>query len=246
MDSSLSDRIAVVTGASRGIGRAIAMSLARRGAHVVAVARTTGALEELDDEIKALGSGAAATLVPLDVTDHAGIDRLGGAIHERWGRLDILIGNAGVLGTLSPLSHVKPKTWDEVMAVNLTANWRLIRSLEPLLLAAPAARAVFLTSGAAHKATAYWGPYSVSKAALEVLVRTWADETRSTALRCNLLSPGPVATRMRRAAMPGEDQAGLPRPEAVAEALMPLCAADLTETGRIFAFADGRIAPREG
>jgi NAD(P)-dependent dehydrogenase (short-subunit alcohol dehydrogenase family) len=236
----LKDRIALITGASRGIGRAIALQLGREGAHVVALARTSGGLEELDDEIQAAG-GEAATLVPADVRDGPAIDRLGAALFERWGRLDILIGNAGVLGQLSPIGHVEPKVWDEVLATNLTANWRLLRSLDPLLRAAPAGRAVFLTSGAARHIYAYWGPYAVSKAALDVLIKTYANETATTSVKANLLSPGPTRTRMRAQAMPGEDPKTLPPPERVAEAMMPLVLPELTESGAIFEYREGTV-----
>ena len=175
MPNPLADRIALVTGASRGIGYATALALAKAGAHVVAVARTVGGLEELDDAIKA--AGGTATLVPLDLKDYDGIDRLGRRLHERFGRLDMLVGNAGILGPLSPLGHVEAKAWDEVMAVNVTANWRLIRAMDPLLKFSDAGRAVFVTSGAREWRCAYWGPYAVSKAALEVLARTYAAET---------------------------------------------------------------------
>src|SRR5215213_8676245 len=211
MTRVLEGRLAVVTGASRGIGRAGAIELAKAGAHVLALARTQGALEELDDEIRALGG--VATLVPADVTDYPALDRLGAAIHQRWGKLDILIGNAGVLGDVAPLPHVDPATWEKTLAVNVTANWRLIRSLDPLLRAAEAGRAVFLSSGAARLCYAYWGPYSVSKAALDALVKTYAAESATTQVKANLLSPGPTRTRLRAQAMPGEDPTTLPRPE---------------------------------
>jgi NAD(P)-dependent dehydrogenase (short-subunit alcohol dehydrogenase family) len=228
----LADRIALVTGASRGIGYALALKLAEAGAHVVAVARTVGGLEELDDAIRA--QGAAATLVPLDLTDYPGVDRLGAALHERYGRLDVLVGNAGILGPISPLGHVEPKAWDDVMAVNVTANWRLIRSLDPLLQRSDAGRAVFVTSGAASNARAYRGPYSLSKAALDTLVRTYAAETASTPVRVNLFNPGPTRTRMRATFMPGEDPATLPRPEQVAEKIVELCLPDFQDTGKIY------------
>src|SRR5579872_3077147 len=178
MPQPLAERVALVTGASRGIGYATAVALARAGAHVVAVARTVGGLEELDDAVRAAGS--SATLVPLDMRDYDGLYRLAAALHERYQRLDVLIGNAGVAGPRSPLGHVEPKAWDEVMAVNVTANWHLIRAMDPLLRRAENARAVFLTSGAAVHARAYSGPYSASKAALNVLARTYAAETSST------------------------------------------------------------------
>ena len=232
MSKPLADRIALVTGASRGIGAATALALARAGAHVVAVARTVGGLEELDDQIR--NEGGSATLVPLDLKDYAGIDRLGGALHQRYQRLDILIGNAGLLGPLSPLGHVEPKAWDDVIAVNLTANWRLIRAMDPLLRAANAGRAVFITSGVASTARAYWGPYAISKAALEVLARTYAAETESTAVRVNLFNPGPTRTRMRAQAMPGEDPAKLDKPHQVAEKIAELCAPSFTQTGKLY------------
>lgn len=243
MSRRLKDRIAVVTGASRGIGRAVALELAREGAHVIAVARTTGALEELDDEIGALGS--TATLVPFKLSDFEAIDRLGGAIHERWGRLDILVGNAGVLGPLSPIGHIRTRQWSELVDVNLTANWRLIRSLDPLLRLSDAGRAVFLTSGAAHRATAYWGGYAVTKAALEMLVRTYAAEIAQTNARANLFSPGRVRTRMQKDAFPGQDLSGLPAPEDVAPAIVATVLPGETRNGLIYRFDERRwLAPQ--
>lgn len=239
LDKPLAGRVAVVTGASRGIGRAAALALAGAGAHVIAVARTQGALEELDDAIVAAGS--SATLVPLDLTDYDGIDRLGGAIHERWKRLDIVVGNAGILGTLTPLGHVTPKAWAQVMDVNVTANWRLLRSLDPLLRASDAGRAVFVTSGAAQKCRAYWGAYAVSKAALDALVRTYAAETETTPVRAMLLNPGPLRTAMRRAAMPGEDADTLRTPEDLAPAFVRLTRPDWTESGKIYDFPTDRV-----
>jgi NAD(P)-dependent dehydrogenase (short-subunit alcohol dehydrogenase family) len=242
MAKSLAGRIALVTGASRGIGRAIALRLAQEGAHVIATARTVGGLEELDDNIQA--SGGSATLVPLDIKDFAGIDRLGTPVAERWGKLDILVGNAGILGSLTPLQHLKPDTFDDLMAINVTANYRLIRSLEPLIKASDAGRAIFVTSGAAHKARAYWGGYAVSKAALEMLVRTWAAELETTNATANLLNPGPIATRMRRQAMPGEDQATLPTPQQLADAMISLCSPDVTCNGAVHDFRDGVLTQR--
>ncbi|MDE2578564.1 MAG: SDR family NAD(P)-dependent oxidoreductase [Hyphomicrobiales bacterium] len=240
--ASLSSRIALVTGASRGIGRAVALELARRGAHVIAVARTQGALEELDDEIRKIGG--EATLAPLDITDFDALDRLGAVIHERWGKLDILVGNAGLLGVLSPLGHIDPKDWDKTMAVNLTANWRLIRSLDPLLRASDAGRAVFVSSGAGHRADlrAYWGLYATSKAALDALARSYAAETQNiTNVRVMLFNPGPLRTVMRAKAMPGEDPMTLRTPEEAAPALVSLCAPDWTETGKVYDFPQGRV-----
>jgi NAD(P)-dependent dehydrogenase (short-subunit alcohol dehydrogenase family) len=237
MDKPLANRIALVTGASRGIGRATALALAQAGAHVVALARTQGALEELDDAIR--GVGSSATLVPVNLKDYEALDRLGAALHERWGRLDVLVGNAGVLGELAPITHIDQPVWDEVMAVNVTANWRLIRSLDPLLRASDAGRAIFVTSGAAHKANAYWGPYAVSKAALDALVRTYAAETAKTAIKAMLVSPGALRTNMRRAAMPGEDPLTLKTPEELAPHIVKLALPSWTETGKIYDFPSG-------
>ncbi|WP_163271555.1 SDR family NAD(P)-dependent oxidoreductase [Chelativorans alearense] len=228
----LSGRIALVTGASRGIGYFVARELAAAGAHVVAVARTVGGLEELDDEIKA--GGGEATLAPLDLADMAGIDRLGGAIHERWGKLDILVANAGILGTISPIGHVEAKTFEKVMAINVTATWRLIRSVDPLLRASDAGRAIVMSSGAAHSARAFWAPYAASKAAVEVLVRSWADETKNMPLRVNSVNPGATRTAMRAQAMPGEDPQTLPHPGEVAAKILPLASPALTQTGLVF------------
>ncbi len=234
MTPNWENRVAVVTGASRGIGHAVAKELAKTGIHQVLVARTVGGLEELDDEIR--GLGGSATLVPLDIKDMDALDRLGASIHERWGRLDALVANAGVLGVLSPLSQVKAKDWDETVAVNLTANWRLLRSLDPLLRSSDAGRAVFMTSGAARRAKAYWGPYSVTKAALEMMVRIYAQEVAMTPLRANLFNPGPVRTAMRAKAMPGEDPETLPRPAEVAPAIVDMLAPENDRTGMIFDF----------
>ncbi len=235
----LADQIALVTGASRGIGAALAVHLAEAGAHIVAVARTVGALEEIDDKIRAAGS--SATLVPLDVKDSDGIARLALALNERYQRLDVLVGNAGVLGPLSPLGHVEPKDWDNVFAVNVTANWQFIRCMDALLQRSDAGRAVFLTAGAAHGGRAYWGPYATSKAALEVLVRTYAAENETTKLRANLFSPGPVRTRMHAAAFPGIDPMTLPTPEEVSQAIVPLCLPACSETGKIYDYRGGKF-----
>jgi NAD(P)-dependent dehydrogenase (short-subunit alcohol dehydrogenase family) len=239
MSKHLQGRIAVVTGASRGIGRATALALAEAGAHVVALARTVGALEELDDAIQS--AGGTATLVPVDLKDYDALDRLGATLYERWGRLDILVGNAGVLGPITPLGHADQKSWDDVMAVNVTANWRLIRSFDPLLRASDAGRAMFVSSGAAHKCPAYWGPYSVSKAALEALVRTYAAETATTPIKVMIVNPGPLRTRMRAAAMPGEDPLTLRTPEELAPELLKIASADWAETGKIYDFPTQRI-----
>ncbi len=238
-DQELAGRIAVVTGASRGIGRAAALALAEAGAHVVALARTQGALEELDDAIRE--RGGSATLVPVDLKDFEALDRLGAGINERWGKLDILFGNAGLLGGLAPLGHHDPKIWDDVMAVNVTANWRLIRSLDPLLRMSDAGRAIFVSSGAAHKCTAYWGVYAVSKAVLETLARTYAAETATTPVRVMLVNPGPLRTRMRAAAMPGEDPETLRTPEELAPHILRLASPTWAETGKIYDFPQDRL-----
>jgi NAD(P)-dependent dehydrogenase (short-subunit alcohol dehydrogenase family) len=239
MSKPLADSVALVTGASRGIGRAVALALAREGAHIVAVARTVGGLEEVDDEVKKLGS--AATLVPLDMRDYDGFYRLAAAINERYKRLDILIGNAAIGGQRSPLDHIEPKAWEDVFAINVTANFHVIRAMAPLVRAAKAGRAVFITSGAATNARAYGGPYSASKAALDALARTYAAETSSTPIRVNLFNPGPTRTRMRAAVMPGEDPMTLPTPEEVAEKIVELCLPGVTETGKLYDFPSGRL-----
>jgi NAD(P)-dependent dehydrogenase (short-subunit alcohol dehydrogenase family) len=239
MTKPLAGRIALVTGCSRGIGRAAALALAEAGAHIVAVARTQGALEELDDAIRQAGS--SATLVPLDLTDFDAIDRLGLSIHERWAKLDVVVGNAGILGNLTPLGHVTPKTWAQVMDINVTANWRLLRSVDPLLRRSDAGRAVFVTSGAAQKCRAYWGPYSVSKAALDALVRTYAAETETTAIKAMLLNPGPLRTSMRKAAMPGEDETTLKTPDDLAPHFVRLASPDWDQSGKIYDFPSDRV-----
>ncbi|HEY6577946.1 MAG TPA: SDR family NAD(P)-dependent oxidoreductase [Rhizomicrobium sp.] len=233
-NNRFSGRVALVTGASRGIGRAAAIALAAEGAHVILVARTVGGLEEVDDEIRE--SGATATLVPLDVKDFAALDRLGATIFERWGRLDALLGNAGVLGVLTPLAQLDPKAFAECLDVNVTANWRLIRSLDPLLRRSDAGRAVFMTSGAARNFRAYWGGYATSKAALEAIVLTYAAECAGTSVAANLLNPGPLRTRMRQRAMPGEDPDSLAPPEAVCPLILQLLSPDCTRNGELVSF----------
>lgn len=244
---SLENRIAVVTGASRGIGRAVALALAERGAHVVALARTQGALEELDDAIKAVGS--TATLVPLDIKDFDALDRLGASLYERWGKLDIFVANAGVLGPLTPLAHLDPKQWDTVVAVNVTANLRLIRSFDLLLRKSEAGRVVMLTSGAAHRADlrAYWGPYAISKGAVDSIVRTYAAETVNlTPIRVMAVNPGPLRTRMRAQAMPGEDPLTLKTPEDLAPRIADLCMPSWRETGKLYDFPTDRVLSYRG
>src|ERR1700730_5958833 len=239
MSQPLAGRIALVTDASRGIGYAAALVLARAGAHVVAVARTVGGLEELDDAARA--AGGSATLVPLDMRDFPGIYRLAEALNERYRRLDVLLGNVAVAGPRSPLDHVEPQAWDEVMAVNMTANWHLIRAMDPLLKHAEAGRAVFVTARAANVARAYAGPYSASKAALNALARTYAAETATTPVRVNIFDPGPTRTRMRAQVMPGEDPMTLPTPDEVAEKILSLCLPSCCETGKLYDFPAGKF-----
>lgn len=231
MSGRLKDRIAVITGASRGIGRAVALGFAAEGAHVILVARTVGGLEEVDDEIQKIGG--KATLVPLDITDFDAIDRLGASIYERWGKLDILVANAGTLGVLTPLSHLEIKAWDKLVNTNMTANWRMIRSFEPLLKRSDAGRAIFVTSGAAHKNKPYWGGYAMSKAALEALVKTWAAECVNTNIKANLLSPGPTRTAMRKQAMPGEDPSTLTKPADLVPLFVEMASADFDKNGEV-------------
>ncbi len=242
MPSPLSGRIALVTGASRGIGRAVALGLARAGAHVVALARTQGALEELDDAIR--GGGGEATLVPCDLKDFEALDRLGAAIFARWGKLDIFVANGAILGPVSPLAHVDPEQWDDVLAVNVTANWRLVRSLDMLLRAAPAGRVVFVSSGAGHpgEAKPYLGPYAISKAAIDMMARTYAAETMNISpVKVMVADPGPLRTRMRAEAMPGEDPNTLRTPEEFAPAVVSLCLPGWPVTGKVYDFRQDRV-----
>ncbi len=246
-EQKLAGRVALVTGASRGIGRAVALELARRGAHVIALARTQGALEELDDAIRAMGG--EATLVPCDIKDFDALDRLGAAIHQRWGKLDILVGNAGILGPLTPIAHCDPDKWEQVFGVNVTANYRLLRSLDPLLRASDAGRVVFISSGAAQKSdfTAYWGPYAASKSALDAIVRTYAAETLNVSkVRVMSANPGPLRTKMRAAAMPGEDPATLRTPEEFAPKVADLCSPEWSETGKIYDFPRDQLLRFQG
>ena len=233
---NLSGRLALVTGAGHGIGRAVALALAKSGAHVIASARRQSGLEDLDDEIQDVGG--TATLLKLDLKDVDRVDSLGPAIYERWKKLDIVIANAGILGPLSPLNHVPKTDWDDVMAINVTANWHLIRTLDPLLRASDAGRAVFVSSGAAAAKRAYWGPYSVSKAALEALAKTYAHEVENSTVRANIINPGPIRTEMRARAFPGENPASLATPTEVAALFLKLCDPAFTENGKLFNFPD--------
>ncbi len=239
MTVDLKGRIALVTGASRGIGYYTALELAKAGAHVIACARTVGGLEELDDAIKAVGG--SATLVPFDLADMNAIDALGASIDARWGKLDIVVANAGILGVISPIGHIEAKVFEKVMTINVTATWRLIRTLEPLLVKSDQGRALILSSAAAHKCRPFWGVYSASKAAVEALARTWAAETQRLPLRVVSVDPGPTRTAMRAQAMPGEDPSTVPHPSEVAARLMALCGPDLTETGKLFVVRDDKL-----
>ena len=241
IDQDLAGKVVLITGASRGIGYQAAKEAGRRGAHVIAVARTVGGLEELDDEIQA--AGGSATLVPLDLRDGDGIDRLGAAIFERWGHLDGLIGNAAILGTLSPVAHVAPDEFDKVFALNVTANYRLLRSMDLLLRQAEAGRAVFVSSAAARSAKPFWGPYAASKAALEALVKSYAGEVSVSPVKVNIFYPGAVRTAMRAKAMPGENPDTLPLPAAIVSRLVDMVAPSFGETRMLFDVAKGELSP---
>lgn len=228
----LAGRIALVTGASRGIGAAIARAYAREGAELILTARTTGGLEEIDDEIRQI-SGKTSLLVPFDLKDFDAIDRLGAALYERYGRLDILVGNAGVLGTLSPLGHISPKEFQEVIDLNLTANWRLLRVMDPLLRQSEAGRAIFVSSAAASAPRAYWGTYAISKAALEMMVGIYAQEILQTKVKANLIDPGRTRTRMRAKAYPGEDPMSLKTPDEIMGPFVALAEASFAGNGEV-------------
>lgn len=230
----LDGSIALVTGASRGIGAATAIELARFGAHVVITARTQGGLEETDDAIRAMGR--QATILPLDLREGSQIDAIGPTLFQRFGRLDILVHNAGAMGRLTPVSHILPDDWADVVGVNLSAAWRLIRTCDPLLRQAPAGRAVFVTEGRVREPRAYWGAIGATKAGMEHLVLTWAQEVATTPLRVNLFDPGAVATRMRSNAFPGEDRATLPQPATVAPGLAALCLSNEQRNGALVRF----------
>jgi NAD(P)-dependent dehydrogenase (short-subunit alcohol dehydrogenase family) len=237
--SRLAGRLALVTGATRGIGRAVALAYGAEGAHLILVGRTSGALEEVDDEIRA--KGGSATLLTLDLKSQDKIDALGPTIFQRWNKLDILVGNAGILGPLSPLGHVTADAWTEVLEINLTANWRLIRTLDPLLRRSDAGRAIFVSSGAAATPRAYWGPYAASKAGLEALVRVYADEVANTPVRVNMINPGPTRTGMRAKAFPGEDPTSLKPPEHVVETFVRLAEPSCTDNGKLFDLKTGAV-----
>jgi NAD(P)-dependent dehydrogenase (short-subunit alcohol dehydrogenase family) len=229
----LRGRIALITGASRGIGAAVAKRFAAEGAKLVLTARTVGGLEEVDDAIRSAG-GEPSLLVPLDIKEFDAIDRLGGALYERFGKLDILVGNAGILGPITPVGHIEPKHWQDVLDVNLTANWRLIRSMDPLLRLSDAGRAIFVTSHEARHPRPFWSAYGVSKIALETLVQTYAAEVQNvTPIRVNLIDPGAARTKLRAAAHPGENPETCPLPEDVTETFLRLASADFTDAGTL-------------
>jgi NAD(P)-dependent dehydrogenase (short-subunit alcohol dehydrogenase family) len=243
MAGRLAGKVALITGASRGIGASVAERFAREGAHVVLAARTVGGLEEVDDTVRA--AGGSATLVPVDLRDFIKIDELGAKLFERWGRLDVLVGNAAEFGVFSPLGHIHPAVWAEVMDLNLTANWRLIRAMDPLLRAAPAGRAIFVTSGVARGVFPYWGPYAISKAGLEMLVKIYAGEVAKTRVRANLLDPGIVRTRLRARAFPGEDPSRLPPPESVTDAFLALALPECACNGEVVIASVVSLRPNE-
>ena len=240
MTKKLENKTALITGASRGLGLSVAKAYAREGAHVILVSRTRGALEEADDAIREViasvdGSGGA-TLVPLNLTRFDKLDALGPSLFEKFPHIDILVGNAGQLGPLSPLDHIRNDDWQNILDINLTANWRLIRTIDPLLKRAEAGRAIFVTAAASAGEKAYWGPYAASKAGLEALVKTYAAECASTNVRVNLVDPGPLATNLRAKAYPGEDPATLPLPDELGELFIKLASPDLIDNGQLFKF----------
>jgi len=228
----LQGRIALITGASRGIGAAVARRFAREGAHLILVARTVGGLEEVDDEIRKEGH-EAATLVPIDLTDHTAIDQMAAAVYERFGRLDVLVGNAATLGVLSPVGHIDAGVWEHALALNVTANWRLIRDFDPLLQKSEAGRAIFVTSGITRGPRAFWSAYAASKAALEAMVLSYAGETVNSPLRVNIVDPGIVRTDMRATAFPGEDPSTLTPPDEITETFVRLAETSCTDHGRM-------------
>ncbi|MBX4336053.1 SDR family NAD(P)-dependent oxidoreductase [Bartonella raoultii] len=232
LDFSLDGRIALVTGASRGIGYSLALEMAKRGAHIIALARTVSGLTELDDQIRK--KGASATLIPFDLHNMESIDALGNSIAQRWKKLDILVANAGILGPLSPIAHIENKIFEDVFNINLISQWRLMKTVEPLLRASDAGRAILLSSSVAHIARAFWGPYSASKAALEMIARCWAEELKQTPVKINCVNPGATRTTMRAQAMPGEDPYTLPTPQEVASKIVHLSSPHLIETGKLF------------
>jgi len=231
--TALEGRVALITGASRGIGAAIARRFSAEGAHVILTARTKAGLEEVDDQIRAAGAEQGATLLPMDIRNREDIDKMGAAIMQRFGRLDVFVANAAILGEMTPLSQVDPDGWDEIIDINLTAQWRMIRSLEPALLASPSGRALFLTSGVSG-GRAYWAGYAITKSAIDALARTWAQEMAKTNLKINLVNPGAVRTSMRADAYPGEDPETLPHPDEITDIFVRLASEDFNRTGETF------------
>jgi len=231
--TALKGRVALITGASRGIGAAIARRFSAEGAHVILTARTKAGLEEVDDQIRAAGAEQGATLLPMDIRNREDIDKMGAAIMQRFGRLDVFVANAAILGEMTPLSQVDPDGWDEIIDINLTAQWRMIRSLEPALLASPSGRALFLTSGVSG-GRAYWAGYAITKSAIDALARTWAQEMAKTNLKINLVNPGAVRTSMRADAYPGEDPETLPHPDEITDIFVRLASEDFDRTGETF------------
>ena len=236
MACNLTGKVVLITGASRGICKAVALAASNAGAELIITGRTVGALEDVDDEIKS--TNGKATIVELDMSDYAAIPRLSTAIYERWGKLDGLVANAATLGPLTPLSHLDDTVWDNTISINLTAQWHLIRAMEPLLISAPAGRAVIVSSGVAEGIKPFWGPYAISKAGLEAMGRVWAGETEQTNLRINILNPGGTATRMRASAFPGENPDLLPQPFDIAPAFLTLLDPECSAHGQRF---DARI-----
>lgn len=228
----LNGRIALITGASRGIGAAVAKRFAAEGAQVILIARSSKGLEETDDAIRA--TGGSAVLVPLDLCESGSIEQLAQQVAQRFGRLDILVGNAAVLGEITPIAHSNPEEWQRVMKLNLDANMQLIRALDPLLKQSPSPRALFVSSGVASHVYPYWNAYSVSKAALEMMVKLYAMENEKTPLRANLINPGGTRTRMRAQAFPGEDPATLPAPDAITDIFVQLACVSCKDTGKLF------------
>jgi NAD(P)-dependent dehydrogenase (short-subunit alcohol dehydrogenase family) len=232
----LAGRIALITGAGRGLGRAVALEMAKEGAHIIALGRHSNILEKLDDDIKAVGG--TATLIPSDLMNGDGLDQVGHDIFKRWGKIDIVVGNAGVLGPLSPIGHIKPDKWDELLAVNLTANYRLIRSMDMLLRKSDAGRVIMVSSSAANKANPFWGGYGTTKAALEMLTLTYANEMIDTDVKINVINPGPTRTKMRAQAFPGEDPETLTTPEEVAKLFIELADPNFKETGKVYSYPE--------
>lgn len=244
MTQRLKNKIALITGASRGIGAAVAKRFTQEGAQLILVARSSADLEKVDDEVQKYGP--PAVLVPFDLTDLPRIDDFATSIAERFGRLDILVGNAGILGGLTPMTHIKPSIWHQVITTNLHANWHLLRAFEPLLIQAHDARLIFVTSGVTTHYTPYWGAYAVSKSALETMVKIYAAEIRHTAFKVNLINPGATRTAMRAEAMPGEDPLTVPAPEDITEAFVCLAEKSCPWHGELINARDSQFYKSSG